>query len=94
MRFVAFEGGGEAITALQGGHIQVFSGDAAETSQQIKAGSKVRVATAGVDRKPSADKVAASVTAINAGKVTLAIPAESAKAFRPAGLARVWVEGN
>lgn len=43
MRFVAFEGGGEAMTALQGGHIQVFTGDAAETSQQQKAGAKVRV---------------------------------------------------
>ena len=43
MRFVAFEGGGEALTALQGGHIHVFTGDAAETSQQIKAGSKVRI---------------------------------------------------
>jgi putative tricarboxylic transport membrane protein len=43
MRFVAFEGGGEAMTALQGGHIHVFSGDAAETHQQIKAGSKVRI---------------------------------------------------
>jgi putative tricarboxylic transport membrane protein len=27
MRFVAFEGGGEAVTALQGGHIHVYSGD-------------------------------------------------------------------
>ena len=43
MRFVAFEGGGEAITALQGGHIQVYSGDASEASQQQKAGAKIRV---------------------------------------------------
>jgi putative tricarboxylic transport membrane protein len=43
MRFVAFEGGGEAMTALQGGHIHVFTGDAAETQQQIKAGAKVRM---------------------------------------------------
>lgn len=43
MRFVAFEGGGEAMTALQGGHIHVFTGDAAETLQQAKAGSKVRM---------------------------------------------------
>ncbi len=34
MRFVAFEGGGEAITALQGGHVQVYSGDASEARQQ------------------------------------------------------------
>ena len=51
MRFVAFEGGGEAITALQGGHIQVFSGDAAETMQQIKAGSKVRILAVMADKR-------------------------------------------
>lgn len=51
MRFVAFEGGGEAMTALQGGHIHVFTGDAAETSQQMKAGSKVRVLTVMSDKR-------------------------------------------
>ena len=35
IRFVAFEGGGEAIKALRGGHIHVFAGDAAETLQQL-----------------------------------------------------------
>lgn len=43
MRFVAFEGGGEATTALQGGHIQVYSGDASEVSEKIKAGAPLRV---------------------------------------------------
>jgi len=43
MRFVAFEGGGEAATALQGGHVQVYSGDASEAVSQIKAGTKMRV---------------------------------------------------
>lgn len=43
MRFVAFEGGGEAMTALQGGHIHVFTGDAAETGQQQRAGARVRM---------------------------------------------------
>ena len=51
MRFVAFEGGGEAITALQGGHIQVFTGDAAETMQQAKAGSKVRILAVMADKR-------------------------------------------
>ena len=55
MRFVAFEGGGEAITALQGGHIQVFSGDAAETMQQIKAGSKVRILAVMADKRLTGD---------------------------------------
>ncbi len=43
MRYVAFEGGGEAMTALQGGHIHVFTGDAAEAFQQVKAGAKIRI---------------------------------------------------
>ncbi len=51
MRFVAFEGGGEAITALQGGHIHVYSGDAAEASQQIKAGAKIRVLAVMSDKR-------------------------------------------
>lgn len=55
MRFVAFEGGGEALTALQGGHIHVFTGDAAETSQQIKAGSKVRILAVMTDKRLTGD---------------------------------------
>ncbi|KQO16242.1 tricarboxylic transporter [Acidovorax sp. Leaf76] len=55
MRFVAFEGGGEAMTALQGGHIHVFTGDAAETSQQQKAGAKVRVLAVMSDKRLSGD---------------------------------------
>ncbi|MBE7419500.1 MAG: tripartite tricarboxylate transporter substrate binding protein [Ideonella sp.] len=55
MRFVAFEGGGEAMTALQGGHIHVFTGDAAETSQQIKAGSKVRMLAVMNDKRLPGD---------------------------------------
>lgn len=51
MRFVAFEGGGEAITALQGGHIQVYSGDAAEAVEQMRAGSKIRVLAVMADKR-------------------------------------------
>lgn len=55
MRFVAFEGGGEAITALQGGHVHVYSGDASEASQQQKAGSKIRVLTVMADKRLPGD---------------------------------------
>ena len=55
MRFVAFEGGGEAMTALQGGHIHVFTGDAAETLQQAKAGIKVRVLAVMADKRLPGD---------------------------------------
>jgi len=51
MRFVAFEGGGEAITALQGGHVQVYSGDAAEAEEQLKAGAKIRVLAILADKR-------------------------------------------
>ena len=55
MRFVAFEGGGEAITALQGGHVQVYSGDASEAAQQIKAGTKIRVLAVMADKRLPGD---------------------------------------
>ncbi len=51
MRFVAFEGGGEAMTALQGGHVQVYSGDASEAMQQAKAGTKIRVLAVMADKR-------------------------------------------
>ncbi len=43
MRFVSFEGGGEALTALQGKHVTVFCGDAAEALQAIDAGAPLRI---------------------------------------------------
>jgi putative tricarboxylic transport membrane protein len=55
MRFVAFEGGGEAITALQGGHVQVYSGDASEAQQQMKAGAKIRVLAVMSDKRLPGD---------------------------------------
>ena len=55
MRFVAFEGGGEASTALQGGHVQVYSGDASEAQQQMKAGAKVRVVAVMADKRLTGD---------------------------------------
>jgi putative tricarboxylic transport membrane protein len=42
MRYAALEGGGAVLTALQGGHVKIGSGDAAEMSALHKAG-KVRI---------------------------------------------------
>lgn len=42
MRYVALEGGGAVLTALEGGHVQVGSGDAAEMGKHHIAG-KVRI---------------------------------------------------
>lgn len=38
MRFVSFEGGGQAISALRGGHVDVFCGDAGEAMSALAAG--------------------------------------------------------
>jgi len=43
MRFVAFEGGGDALSALQGRHVDVFAGDAAEALKAIDGGAAVRL---------------------------------------------------
>ena len=51
MRFVAFEGGGEAIAALQGGHINAYFGDAGEASSQMKAGANIRVLAVMSDKR-------------------------------------------
>jgi putative tricarboxylic transport membrane protein len=51
-RFVAFEGGGEAFTALLGGHVQVVSGDASEATSQLEAG-KIRVLAVLADERLS-----------------------------------------
>lgn len=39
IRYVPFDGGGEAMTSLLGGFIQVFSGEASEVEGQLQAGS-------------------------------------------------------
>ncbi|MBL0729423.1 tripartite tricarboxylate transporter substrate binding protein [Piscinibacter sp. HJYY11] len=44
MRYVAFEGGGESLTALISGHIHVYAGDASEIAPFVKSG-EVRLLT-------------------------------------------------
>lgn len=39
IRYVPFDGGGEALTALLGGFIQLFSGEASEIEGQLEAGN-------------------------------------------------------
>ena len=53
MRFVAFEGGGEALKALRGGHIGLFTGDAAEALQAAAQGTPLRIlAVLAAERQP------------------------------------------
>ncbi len=42
MRWVSFEGNGEATTALMGGHIQVMFGDVSPTWRRTEAGKTSR----------------------------------------------------
>ena len=50
MRYAALEGGGAVTTALQGGHIKIGSGDAAEMVKLVEAG-KVRVLAVMSDKR-------------------------------------------
>lgn len=51
VRYVAFEGGGDALTALAGGHVQVVSGDAGETVAQMAAGAPLRILAVLAERR-------------------------------------------
>ena len=51
MRFVSFEGGGEAISALEGRHVTVFCGDAAEAFQAADAGANIRIIALLADKR-------------------------------------------
>lgn len=52
MRYVPFEGGGQAMAALLGGHIQVFPGDASEVRGQLEAGEIRLLAVLAPQRLP------------------------------------------
>ena len=69
-------------------------GEGGEIAKALKAGKAIRVAPAGVDRKPAGAALTGTVTtATTSGRlcrVTLALDAP-ASAFQVAGLARLWV---
>ncbi|VEA01243.1 tricarboxylic transport [Salmonella enterica subsp. salamae] len=50
MRYVAFEGGGEPVTALMGNHVQVVSGDLSEMVPYL-GGDKIRVLAVFSDKR-------------------------------------------
>lgn len=53
MRYVAFEGGGESIAALLGGHIAVYPGDVSEMKAHLDAGTMRILATLAPQRLPA-----------------------------------------
>ncbi|MBS9423491.1 Bug family tripartite tricarboxylate transporter substrate binding protein [Photorhabdus caribbeanensis] len=54
MRYVAFEGGGEPVTALLGNHIQAVSGDLSEMVPYLN-GDKIRVLAVYADKRLDGD---------------------------------------
>ncbi|WP_192457486.1 Bug family tripartite tricarboxylate transporter substrate binding protein [Musicola keenii] len=50
MRYVAFEGGGEPLTAMLGGHVHVLSGDMSEMVPHLQSG-KIRVLAVFADHR-------------------------------------------
>jgi len=54
LRYVPFEGGGQAMAALLGGHIEVFPGDATEVRGQLEANEIRLLAVLAPNRLPGA----------------------------------------
>ncbi len=52
IKYVAFEGGGEAVTQLLGGHIQAFSGDISEAKGFVDSGDLKILAVLAPERLP------------------------------------------
>ncbi|MEQ9688186.1 MAG: tripartite tricarboxylate transporter substrate-binding protein [Bauldia litoralis] len=52
IKYVAFEGGGEAVTQLMGGHVQAFSGDISEAKGFVDSGDIKVLAVLAPDRLP------------------------------------------
>ncbi|MDZ4403083.1 hypothetical protein [Prosthecobacter sp.] len=65
-----------------------------EQIKRLKQGTSVRIAPAGIDRKPTADPISGKVTLLGKNgrqtQVTLELAASSEK-FQPTGIVRLWV---
>ena len=92
---IAAEGAPGYVDENSGKEIKLtLFNDGADIAKQLKPGKPVRVAPAGVDRKPETAPLTATVTAANTKgretKISLMLSMPEAK-FQPAGLARVWL---
>ena len=54
VKYIPFEGGGEAITQLLGGHVQAYSGDVSEIQGHLEAGDLRILAVLSEERLPGA----------------------------------------
>lgn len=92
---MAEEGAPGYVDTLTGRELRLtLFQESGEVARQLKAGQKIRVAPAGVDRKPTLEPVTGTIKeakmAGNLGKVTIALDADST-AFHAADLARLWL---
>ena len=93
---LADEGAPGYIDTLSGTALELtLFQEAGDIARAMKAGQKVQVAPAGVDRKSTATPVTGTVSAIkmagNLGKVTVTLDAAST-AFPVGDVARLWVK--
>ena len=89
------EGAPGYVDDVSGQQVQLtMFNEGADVTAKLKAGSKIRLAPAGVDRKPSsAALTGVVVTAKTTGrlcKVTVSLD-QAGTAFQPTGLARLWL---
>ena len=92
---IAEEGAPGYVDKIEGGSLDLtLFQESGDVARQLKAGQKIRVAAAGVDRKANGAPLDGAVTvakmAGNLGKVTITLNAVPA-GFQPGGLARLWV---
>ena len=92
---IAEEGAPGYVDKLEGGSLDLtLFWEGSDVARALKAGQKVRVASAGVDRKAGGTRfdgvVATAKMAGNLGKVTVTLNAAPA-VFQPGGLARLWI---
>ena len=92
---IAEEGAPGYVDKLDGSTLDAtLFQESSEISHALKAGQKVRVAPAGVDRKPSSAPVTGSIAAAkmagNLGKITVTLDAAPA-GFQPGGVMRLWI---
>ena len=93
---LAEEGAPGYVDKVEGGTLELtLFQESGEISHALKAGQKIRVAAAGVDRKaggtPFGGLVVAAKMAGSLGKITVTLNALPA-GFQPGGLARIWIE--
>lgn len=91
---IADEGAPGYVDTIDGSRLELtLFQESGEVSHALRAGQKIRVAPAGVDRKPTAAPVAGSVTAAklagNLGKVTVVLDAPPV-GFQAGSVARLW----